>query len=267
MVNSTWRYIPVRNDLTISQNIHLRDGNQAGALDHEIIRILVTIVVRYPKLRRLKPGTARGKLDLESGRSAVGCNRRAGLLNHSEVGAAGPLHPGNARQTKGTSSRIPYSKRPNYRIALENTTKVRIVIRTWICIPVCNDLTIAQNLHLRDGWGNFNIIEFTPIRKRWKIVVLLELNPHIRKIRTASGVLGLQQNSIQSKRLIRERTDQVSNLHPITTINTQCYPVTIIMILEFVPGNDIWLIRQTPVIQRQRNTGLAREIHVQNRLV
>ena len=59
----------------IAQNIHLRLGNQARDLDHEVIWILVTIVVRYPNRCRFKPGAARSKLDLERGRPPVGCKR------------------------------------------------------------------------------------------------------------------------------------------------------------------------------------------------
>ena len=149
----------------IAQNIHLRLGNQARALDHEVIWILVTIVVRYPNRCRFKPGAARSKLDLERGRHPVGRNRRTGLLNHSEVGAAGSLYPGNARQIKGTNSRIPDRKCPSQRTAYTNTPKVRVVNSTRCGIPVCNDLTIAQNIHLQLGRDNcdLDIIEFTPI--------------------------------------------------------------------------------------------------------
>ncbi len=135
-------------------------------MDNEVIRILVTIVVRYPNRRRLKPGTARGKPDLERGRPPVGRNRRTGLLNHCEVGAASPLHlVGNARQIKSTSSRIPNRKRPSQRTAYTNTPKVRVVNSTRRRILVRNDLTIAQNIHLRLCRDNLNldIIEFTPI--------------------------------------------------------------------------------------------------------
>ena len=163
MVKNTWRDIPVRNDLTIAQNIHLRLDNQASALDLEVIRILVTIVVRYPNRRCLKPGSARRKPYLERGRPPVGRNRRTGLLNNTEVGAAGPLHPWNARQIKSTGPRVPDRKLPSQRTAYNNTPKVRVINCTRRLIPVHYLLTIAKDFHLRLSDRHTDIVKFTSV--------------------------------------------------------------------------------------------------------
>ena len=76
---------------------------------------------------------------------------------------------------------------------------------------------------------HLDIVKLTPIFGRRIIVVLLELDTHIRDIRTAGSGLRQNQHRIQIERLIRETTGQVSDLHPVDPIDTQRYPIPVLM--------------------------------------
>ena len=192
--------IAVNNDYAIAQNVYLRLGwdNQSCALNHEVIRILISIIIGNLNRCGMKAGLAGCKLYLECCGSSIGGNHRSGLLDHAKVCAAYPL---NARDVKSSSSGVHYCKGPHYRTALENTSKVRMVDRIRGSIPVNNDLTITQNIHFRSDQSGLDlyIIEFTAICVRGIIVILLEFNSNIRNIRTAGGDFGLLNNSIQVK--------------------------------------------------------------------
>ena len=162
MVKNTWRDIPVRNDLTIAQNIHLRLDNQASALDLEVIRILVTIVVRYPNRRRLQPSTTGCKLDLECGRATVGRHRRT-RLRHRKGTTANYLHRRTAGQLQGRTTCVENRKRTSQRTAYFNITKVRVVNCTRSRIAVNYLLTIAKDCHLRPNDSHLDIVKFTSV--------------------------------------------------------------------------------------------------------